>query len=175
MEFFEKNPRMRSGTRAERLAITTPALGEEFHETDYDAVWKGTGSTWRLIQPVVSVANDPNGNYPANNFTDLNPAPTTALAVFTVTGLQGMHSGQFNFTLVTETILLEALDSSGNNLGPILVENINVGVAGAMAAATALAAGAYRIAAPFTGASLRCTKSAAVNSITFNGFLSGAA
>lgn len=117
--------------------------------------------------------SDPNGNYPANNFTDLNPAPTTAAAVFTITGLQGMHSGQFNFTLVTETILLEALDSSGNNLGPILVEHINVAAAGTLAQATALVEGKYRIKPPFTGASLRCTKSAAVNSITFNGFMSG--
>lgn len=122
-----------------------------------------------------TTSSDPNGNYPANNFIDLNPAPTTATAVFTITGLQGMHSGQFNFTLTTETILLEALDSSGNNLGPILVEAINVGTAGTVSAATALTAGAWKIRQPFTGASLRCTKSAAVNSITFNGFLSGAA
>lgn len=118
--------------------------------------------------------SDPNGNYPANNFTDLNPAATTAAAAFTITGLQGMHSGQFNFTLTTETILLEALDSSGNNLGAILVQNISVATIGATVAATALAAGAYKILPPFAGAALRCTKSAAVNSITFNGFMSGA-
>ena len=119
--------------------------------------------------------SDPNGNYPANNFTDLNPAPTAAAAAFTITGLQGMHSGQFAFTLTTETILLEALDSSGNNIGPILVEAVNVGTAGTVIAATALTVGTWKIRPPWAGAAIRCTKSAAVNTLTFNGFMSGAA
>lgn len=38
------------GTRAERLALTTPGILDEFYETDYAAVWQWTGSAWRLIK-----------------------------------------------------------------------------------------------------------------------------
>lgn len=169
-----------SGLSSATKPITNVSIGALALESDTGSGYQWTGSFWQQDSTAGQVhfvpVSDPNGNYPANNFTDINPAATTAAAAFTITGLQGMHSGQFSFTLTTETILLEALDSSGNNLGPILVEHINVaGIpSGTIASASVLVTGAYKIKSPFIGASLRCTKSAAVQTLTFYGFMSGA-
>lgn len=122
----------------------------------------------------VSLASLPYGDYPENSYQVIGPVITTATAVLPVTGLHGKHSGQFKFTLVTETLLVEALADSGTSIGPVLVEHVDNATPGTKLAATALVAGTYRLVAPFTAAGLRFTKSAAVNSINLEGFLSGA-
>lgn len=114
------------------------------------------------------------GDYPANNFQVIGPVITTATAVLPVTGLHGFHSGQFKFTLTTETLLVEALADSGASIGPVLVEHVDNATPGTKLQATALVAGTYRLVSPFTAAGLKFTKSAAVNSINLEGFLSGA-
>lgn len=114
------------------------------------------------------------GDYPANNFQVIGPVITTATAVLPVTGLHGIHSGQFKFTLTTETLLVEALGDSGTSIGPVLVEHVDNATPGLKLSATALVAGTYRLVSPFTAAGLKFTKSAAVNSINLEGFLSGA-
>lgn len=116
----------------------------------------------------------PYGNFPNNNYTVIGPVISTAAAVVTIPGLHGMHSGQFKFTLAAGTLLVEVLADSGAVIGPALVEHVDNAVPGTELSATALAAGTYRLKAPFTGAGLRFTKSDAVNSINLEGFLSGA-
>lgn len=114
------------------------------------------------------------GNHPNNNFQIIGPVVTTVAAVQTVTGLHGIHSGQFKFTLTTETLLVEALGDSGASIGPVLVEHVDNATPGTELSATALVAGTYRLKAPFTGAGLKFTKSAAVQTVTLEGLLSGA-
>lgn len=122
----------------------------------------------------VNLASLPYGDYPPNNYQVIGPVITAAAAVITVTGLHGIHSGQFKFTLTTETLLVEALADSGSTIGPVLVEHVDNATPGTKLSATALVAGTYRLASPFTAAALKFTKSAAVNSVTLEGFLSGA-
>lgn len=122
----------------------------------------------------VNLASLPYGDYPPNNYQVIGPVITIATAVLTTTGLHGIHSGQFKFTLTTETLLVEALADSGSTIGPVLVEHVDNATPGTKLSATALVAGTYRLASPFTGAGLKFTKSAAVNSVTLEGFLSGA-
>lgn len=49
MERFEKNRTLIAGTRAERIALVAPGMGQEFHETDYPAIWQWRGA-WRLVE-----------------------------------------------------------------------------------------------------------------------------
>lgn len=119
----------------------------------------------------VNLASLPYGDYPANIFVPISTV-TIAAASLTVTGLHGIHSGQFKITgLTAETIALTGLSDAGTNMGAIKVEFTNT--AGTPNSAL-LANGDYRIAPPLTVAALVFTKSAAAETVTIVGLLSGA-
>ena len=119
----------------------------------------------------VNVISLPYGNYPENRFIPLSTV-TALAAALTVTALHGIHSGQFKITgLGTERISLTGLSDTGVNMGAIKLEFTNtVGTPDS----TLLNNGEYRIAPPLTVAGLVFTKSAAVETVTIAGLLSGA-
>ena len=148
------------------------------------------GTNRTIVQEIYTTNNaawvtdktGPQGDHPNNLFTTL-ALVSTAAALTTVTGLQGMHSGQFNVIANggIETLSITALSDTGANMGPIIVEVVVSGVTavGTQLVSTALPiattpGSTYRFKAPLTCAGLVFTKSAAVQQFTMDGFISGA-
>lgn len=128
-----------------------------------------------LLNPDGSLATGlaslPYGDYPQNIVVPLATI-TIVAAALTVTGLHGIHSGQFKITgLTTERLSLTGLSDSGANMGAIKLEYTNV--VGTVDS-TVLNNGEYRIVPPLTVAGLVFTKSAAAETVTIAGLLSGA-
>lgn len=122
----------------------------------------------------VAPVSDPNGNYPPNNFTPFS-VTTTAAAVLSLTGLQGMHSGRFILTLAGgETMAVACLNDNGQAAGAPLLQQVDNATPGTKVNPSALASGMYEFVAPLVCSGLTFTKSAAVQSCTLIGQLSGA-
>ena len=121
----------------------------------------------------------PQGAFPANITLPITILSNLA-ALGTSTGLQGLHSGHFRAvsTAGVETLSITALDDSGNNIGPVLLESCNTGSVGTVILSDAIGAVTttakqYKFKSPLTCSGLVFTKSAAVETFTINGFLSG--
>ena len=146
MQRFEKNPSYRAGTRAERLAITAPALGEEFYETDYGELWQGTGAEWRELAPrrTATVDSDYRGVYPASYHTYGTATGAAAGAFYTSADVSMYNAHIVDVSALTATSVDVYASVDGTNFsGPLRLTDLKTGALFATSALTAT--GIYKL------------------------------
>ena len=118
----------------------------------------------------------PQGAHPANVVVPIAIVSSLA-AMSTLLGLQGIHSGQFRVTSTStvETFSISGLTDAGTDMGFVQLDVIVSGAlaVGTKVAATLLPVGTYRFSYPLTVSALVFAKSAAAETFTINGFMSG--
>lgn len=113
------------------------------------------------------------GTFPEKDFRPLN-AVSDQVDVLVLTGVEGMHRGQFVISgLTVQTVAVNAYDSTGNLIGAIIV--VANTAPGTRVAASALGNDIYNIDPVLAASSLRFAKSAAgTETATIRGMLTGA-
>ena len=138
----------------------------------------GQSSRLESINKALKVTDvtGPQGAHPANVVVPIAIISNLA-ALTTIVGLQGIHSGQFKVTSTgaVETFSISGLTDAGTDMGFVQLDVIVSGVlaVGTKVVATLLPVGTYRFSYPLTVSGLVFAKSAAAETFTINGFMSG--
>lgn len=139
-----------TGTRAQRLTLSGAVTGDEFHETDYSAIWQWTGSVWRELAPrrTATVDSDYRGVYPATYHT-YGSATGAAAGVIYPSADVSMHNAHIiDLSALTATSVDVYGSVDGTNFsGPLRLTDLKTGALFATSALTAV--GIYKLSGKF--------------------------